>query len=168
MLHILSLWRSRRRIQRVTAVYGVHVSVLVCCWIMGLFLFDCSVLFERRENLFGSLHLGLSVPWQFLLFPFLQWTARSKSITTDEDKYILLMQQWQKRGNINVVVLNLDAFIWGFCRSSHPGVKCRYQAKLVPQLPQKTKRCCKHNTEDIIQAAASSEPLCLKVWSTQT
>lgn len=48
------------RIQRVTAVYGEHVSVLVCCLIMELFLFDYSVLFERRENLSGVYILSFS------------------------------------------------------------------------------------------------------------
>lgn len=57
------------RIQRVTAVYGEHVSVLVCCLIMELFLFDYSVLFERRENLSGVYILSfstLAVPSFFL------------------------------------------------------------------------------------------------------
>lgn len=190
-LYSLFLWRSRMRIQRVTGVYGEHVSVLVCCLIMELFLFDYSVLFERRENLSGVYILSfstLAVP----SFSFLKWTARNKSVTTDGDKYVLLMQQWQKQGNIDVVVLNLDAFIWGFCRSTQPGLKCRYQAKLVPQSPQETKRCCMHNTEEMIQAVATKTFLwanldnklgvccgdkcadifdlflgCLKVWSTQ-
>lgn len=71
---------------------------------MELFLFDYSVLFERRENLSGVYILSfstLAVP----SFSFLKWTARNKSVTTDGDKYVLLMQQWQKQGNINVVVL---------------------------------------------------------------
>lgn len=48
------------RIQRVTGVHGEHVSVLVRCWIMELFLFDYSVLFERRENLSGVYTLSFS------------------------------------------------------------------------------------------------------------